>query len=152
MTGHILADQLHHLLDPLEPVFHPRAIVIPHSAPRLPQLARREVGLQIRLGRRVTAIRAALDHLEARPVFLRDQHLAETRERCAFDRVRYAVNTGEIGNRFGANAKSQRIFRIRRRDQNPRQHRFGMPELTLGVGGIGQGVVRVSGGSKLRFI
>ena len=31
MTGQILADQLHHLFDPLQPVFHPGAIVILHD-------------------------------------------------------------------------------------------------------------------------
>src|SRR3954447_21507716 len=103
MTGEIAADEIDHLLQTIERVRVTLRVAIPAPAARLPELARGQIFFQIGRLRNVAAIPAPLDRVEGCIVFLKGEHLAETRERFAFDLARDSVNGSEISHELRAN-------------------------------------------------
>src|SRR5438270_5309821 len=118
-----------------------RGGIVPFSAACLAKFARDTVGIEIDRTSGVAAITAALNGEELRAVFIAHQDAAKTRIRLAFDFVLHVVNNDELGHKIGANPERERIFRVRWRDQNARQHRLWMPKLLLPIRRVGQPIM-----------
>src|SRR5213082_1051996 len=112
MTGEILADEVDHFPDALQPVRESGRAVIPFSPARLAKFARGAVSARIGRRRGVTAIAAAFDRKKLGAVLLAHQHAAVTRERFAFDLVLDVVNDDKLSDQIRPNAERERILRI----------------------------------------
>src|SRR5205085_6637955 len=137
MPGYVLAHEVHHLANAVEPMLEPGRGVIPFSAARLAKFPRGAICLEIDRSRGVATITAALNGEEFRAVFIAYQGAAKTRIGLAFDFVLDVVNNDELGHEIGTNPERERILRVRWRDQDARQHRFRMPKLFLVVRRVG---------------
>src|SRR4051794_30055483 len=116
MTAEIAADEIDHLLQTIERVRVTLRVAIPAATPRLPELARGEIFLQLGRLRDVTAITTPLNRIKSCAVFLKSEQLAKARVPFAFDLVRDSVNGSEISHELRANRECARIFCIRGRE------------------------------------
>src|SRR5438067_11039286 len=112
MAREILADEVDHFLNTLQPVRESCRGVIPFSPARLAKFARDAVSARIGQRRGVSAIAASLDRKELGAVLIAHQHAAVTRERFAFYLVLDVVNDDKLSDQIRANAERERIFRV----------------------------------------